>query len=233
MNSTDTLASNTATASLCNRLHNSANDNLCNRLHDPLDDRVAFYAMLRGPWQRTVPMPPTWRHSRPGAVEFLPHPRRWLRTLPPPTCWPPQRYDAASRPLLTPTRLLAILPNQTPLGPQSLPGHPPGTRCSCGRCHAPRHRHVGPDRRRASRGSHLNPGPCPAAGRLLLRAEAIRTCCPGGGGSGSTARRLDHHHPTKQDRPLWKRPIRTAAGVPGVAMPDGCRGGLASNRREC
>jgi hypothetical protein len=44
MNSTDTLASNTAAVGLCNRLHNSANDNLCNQLHGPLDDRVAFYA---------------------------------------------------------------------------------------------------------------------------------------------------------------------------------------------
>jgi integrase len=44
MNSTDTLASNTAAASLCNQLHDSTNDNLCNRLHGSLDDRVAFYA---------------------------------------------------------------------------------------------------------------------------------------------------------------------------------------------
>jgi hypothetical protein len=44
MNSTDTRASNTAAASLCNQLHDSAHDNLCNQLHGPLDDRVAFYA---------------------------------------------------------------------------------------------------------------------------------------------------------------------------------------------
>jgi hypothetical protein len=44
MNSTDTLASNTAAVGLCNRLHHSANDNLCSQLHGPLRDRVAFYA---------------------------------------------------------------------------------------------------------------------------------------------------------------------------------------------
>jgi integrase len=42
MNSTDTLASNTATG-VCNQLHNTSNK-LCNQLHRPLDDRVAFYA---------------------------------------------------------------------------------------------------------------------------------------------------------------------------------------------
>jgi integrase len=42
MNSTETLASNTA-ADLCNQLHDSAHANLCNQLHGPLADRVAFY----------------------------------------------------------------------------------------------------------------------------------------------------------------------------------------------
>jgi integrase len=41
MNSTDTLASNPATPSLCNRLHKTG-DHSCNQLHE--DDRVAFYA---------------------------------------------------------------------------------------------------------------------------------------------------------------------------------------------
>jgi integrase len=44
MNSIDTLASDTAAASLCNQLHSTANDNACNQLHKPLGDRVAFYA---------------------------------------------------------------------------------------------------------------------------------------------------------------------------------------------
>ena len=43
MNSTDTLASNPATPSLCNRLHKTG-DHPCNQLHETLDDRVAFYA---------------------------------------------------------------------------------------------------------------------------------------------------------------------------------------------
>ena len=111
MNSTGTLASLMAIPSLCNRLHSTANDNtnLCNQLHGPLDDRVAFYAnaarssATRRAYASDMAAFLAW------GGDVLPHQRRWRRTFPPPPAWPPLRYGAASRPLLTPTKLSAIL----------------------------------------------------------------------------------------------------------------------------
>ena len=51
MNSTDTLASNTAAVSLCNRLHDSANENLCNQLHRLCTSPVRIGPATLSVWQ--------------------------------------------------------------------------------------------------------------------------------------------------------------------------------------
>jgi hypothetical protein len=109
MNSTDTMASNTTGASLCNQLHNSANDDLCNQLHGPLDDRVAFYAdaarssATRRAYASDMAAFSAWGGRIPASPETVASYLAASASLAAAT------YGAASRPLQTPTRLSAIL----------------------------------------------------------------------------------------------------------------------------
>ena len=109
MNSTDTLASNTATVSRCNQLHNSATVDVCNQLHKPLDDRVAFYAdasrssATHRAYASDMAAFFAWVGRVPASPEAV------ASYLAPPTRWPPRRYVGASRPWPTPTRSSAIL----------------------------------------------------------------------------------------------------------------------------